>query len=130
MAKLRVLVVDDDDMVRAQLSSLLSSAQHMVHSLPSAIGVTRAVVANRIDVVVIDVSMPTLSGDKLATLLRQNPRCKDLGVVLISGRPIEELESLAQEVAADAVVTKSEARTRFIQAVEFAARLRGRSGTP
>ena len=59
MAKLRVLVVDDDDMVRAQLSSLLASAQHVVHSLPSAIGVTRAVVANRIDVVVIDVAMPT-----------------------------------------------------------------------
>ncbi|MET0287163.1 MAG: response regulator [Polyangiales bacterium] len=128
MAKLRVLVVDDDDMVRAQLSALLASAQHVVHSLPSAIGVTRVVVANRIDVVVIDVSMPTLSGDKLATLLRQNPRCKDLGVVLISGRAIEELESLAHEVAADAVVTKSEARSKFIPAVEYAARLRGRTG--
>jgi CheY-like chemotaxis protein len=87
--------------------------------------VTRAVVANCIDVVVIDVSMPTLSGDKLATLLRQNPRCKDLGVVLISGRAIGELERLAQEVEADAVVTKVEARTRFLPAVEFAARLRG-----
>jgi CheY-like chemotaxis protein len=100
----------------------------VVHSLPSAIGVTRAVVANCIDVVVIDVSMPTLSGDKLATLLRQNPRCKDLGVVLISGRAIGELERLAQEVEADAVVTKAEARTRFLPAVEFAARLRGRTG--
>jgi two-component system OmpR family response regulator len=128
MAKLRVLVVDDDDMVRAQLSALLAGAHHVAHSLPSAIGVTRVVVANRIDVVVIDVSMPTLSGDKLATLLRQNPRCKDLGVVLISGRSLEELEALAQEVTADAVVQKSETRTKFIPAVEYAARLRGRTG--
>jgi CheY-like chemotaxis protein len=128
MAKLRVLIVDDDDLVRSQLSTSLTNAQHFVHSLPSAIGVTRAVVQHRIDVVVIDVSMPMLSGDKLTTLLRQNPRCKDLGVVLISGRSREELEALAQEVAADAVVTKAEARSKFIPAVEYAARLRGRRG--
>jgi CheY-like chemotaxis protein len=128
MAKLRVLIVDDDDMVRAQLSSLLVNAQHIVHALPSAIGVTRAVAAHQIDVVAIDVSMPTLSGDKLAALLRQNPRCKDLGVVLISGRPVEELERIATEVAADVVVTKGEAKTRFVAAVEYAARLRGKLG--
>lgn len=128
MAKLRVLIVDDDDMVRAQLSSLLVGAQHIVHALPSAIGVTRAVAAHQIDVVVIDVSMPTLSGDKLAALLRQNPRCKDLGVVLISGRPLEELEIIASECAADAVVSKSESKTKFVNAVEYAARLRGKGG--
>jgi len=128
MPKLRVLVVDDDDMVRTHLASILSTAQHIVHSLPSAIGVTRAVVTHRIDVVAIDVSMPTLSGDKLAQLLRQNPRCKDLGVVLISGRPMEELENIAREVAADAVVTKDKARTDLVRAVEYAAKLRGRRG--
>jgi CheY-like chemotaxis protein len=126
MAKLRVLVVDDDDMVRTHLASLLSSAEHVVHSLPSAIGVTRAVLQHSIDVVTIDIAMPSLSGDKLAALLRQNPRLKNLGVVLISGRPSEELERIASEVSADAVVTKADSRTKFVAAVELAAKRHGK----
>lgn len=126
MRKLRVLVVDDDDVVREFLSSLLSEAGHIVQSLPSAIGVTRAIVQYQIDVVAIDVMMPSLPGDKLAALLRQNPRFKRLGVVLISSRPIEQLKQLAHEVAADAVVAKGDARTDFVAAVVRAAVLHGR----
>jgi CheY-like chemotaxis protein len=124
MAKLRVLIVDDDDMVRAQLGELLRAQHHEVFELPSAIGVTRAVMHSHIDVVVIDIQMPALPGDKLAHVLRENPRFKHLGVVLISGRPAEELDKLAVEVGADAVVTKSEARAKFTAAVESAARYR------
>jgi CheY-like chemotaxis protein len=126
VAKARVLIVDDDDVVRTRLASLLSAAEFVVQSLPSAIGVTRVVVKERIDVVVVDIMMPSLSGDKLAALLRENPRLKDLGVVLVSGRPVEELQSLAQAVGADAVVTKSDVKTKLVAAVEYAARRRQR----
>jgi CheY-like chemotaxis protein len=128
VSKLRVLVVDDDDVVRVQLAGLLSAAQHMVFQLPSAIGVTRAVVQNQIDVVAIDIMMPSLSGDKLTSLLRQNPKLKHLAVILISSRPMAELEQLAADVSADAVVTKANLRQEFVPAVERAAR--ARSGSP
>jgi CheY-like chemotaxis protein len=126
MAKLRVLLVDDDEVVLTLLSSLLNDAQHVVHTLPSAIGVTRALLAHQIDVVAIDITMPSLPGDKLAALLRQNPRLKSLGVVLISSRPADELEAIAKQVAADAVVSKGDARTKLVAAVELAARLHGK----
>jgi two-component system phosphate regulon response regulator PhoB len=129
VAKLRVLVVDDDDVVRTQLAGLLSAAQHLVHQLPSAIGVTRAVMQHHIDVVAIDIMMPSLRGDTLAQLLRQNPKLKNLGVVLISSRPVEELEKLAAEVSADAVVAKAELGHKFVGAVEQAARLRAREAS-
>jgi CheY-like chemotaxis protein len=128
MAKLHVLVVDDDDLVRAQLEGLLSSAEHIVHTLPSAIGVTRAIVQHQIDVVAIDVMMPSLPGDKLAALLRQNPRFKHLGVVLISGRPLAELNRIAAEVSADAVVSKADAKSQFVTAIERAAKARSKGG--
>jgi CheY-like chemotaxis protein len=127
VSKLRVLVVDDDDVVRVQLAGLLSAAQHMVFQLPSAIGVTRAVVQNQVDVVVIDIMMPSLSGDKLTSLLRQNPKLKHLAVILISSRPMSELEQLAVEVSADAVVTKANLRQELVPAVERAARARSGS---
>ncbi len=127
MAKFNVLIVDDDDMVRAQLATLLSSAGYNVHHLPSAIGVTRAVVEHRIDVVVVDIMMPSLPGDKLASLLRQNRRFSELGVVLISGRPAGELEVIAKQVEADGVVTKADLRTKLVPAIEAAAKLRRRT---
>ncbi|HEY6876592.1 MAG TPA: response regulator [Polyangiales bacterium] len=121
MAKLNVLIVDDDDMVRTHLTRLLSFEEHTVHQLPSAIGVTRAVTQHRIDVVVLDIMMPSLPGDKLTAVLRQNPRFRNLGVVLISSRPVEELEVLAKQVEADAVVTKSEVKGKLNAAVRIAA---------
>ena len=124
MRSLRVLIVDDDDVVRTQLGGLLSGAGHAVFELPSAIGVTRIATRQQVDVVIIDIMMPTLSGDKLTQLLRQNPKLKHLGVVLVSSRPVEELERLATEVLADAVVTKGEVRDKLVGAVEQAARLR------
>lgn len=122
MAKLNVLVVDDDDVMRMHLVTLLMRAQHVGFELPSAIGVTRAIIQNRIDVVAIDVMMPTLHGDKIAVLLRQNPRLKQLGVVLISSSPFEELRRIAEAVEADGVVHKGDINTTFVAAVERAAR--------
>jgi CheY-like chemotaxis protein len=126
MAKLSVLIVDDDDLVRTQLAGLLSNAQHLVHQLPSAIGVTRAVVQHQVDVVVVDIAMPALPGDKLAALLRQNPRFDGLGVVLVSGRPVHELEAISRQVDADGVVTKADVKAKLVAAVEAAAQARGK----
>lgn len=126
MDSLNVLIVDDDDLVRAQLRGLLSKAHHVVHELPSAIGVTRSVVQNQIDVVAIDIMMPTLSGDKLAALLRQNPRLSSLGVILISSRPAAELDALSEAVGADGTVNKADLNTKFVSAIEGAARRRRR----
>jgi twitching motility two-component system response regulator PilG len=126
MHKLRVLIVDDDELVCTQLTGLLSDAGHVAHSLPSAIGASRAILHHQIDVVAIDVMMPSLPGDKLAALLRQNPRFKNLGVILISSRPVDELQQLAREVSADAIVTKAALRSDFVGAVARAASLRGR----
>ena len=130
MDKLNVLIVDDDDLVREQLKGLLAQAHHIVHELPSAIGVTRAILQNKIDVVAIDIMMPTLSGDKLAQLLRQNPRLSSLAVILISSRPPEELSQVAKAVGADATVNKADLRAKFVPAIEAAAKRRMRGLGP
>jgi CheY-like chemotaxis protein len=101
-----------------------------VHELPSAIGVTRAILQHKINVVAIDIMMPTLSGDKLAQLLRQNPRLSSLAVILISSRPSEELSQVAKAVGADATVNKADLRAKFVPAIEAAAKRRMRGLGP
>lgn len=124
MSKFRVLVIDDDDVARSLVCSVLEAAGHETFELPSPIGATRLIQEKRVDAVVIDVVMPALSGDRLATLLRGNPRFKNLGVVLVSGNSGVQLEDMAQKVKADAVVTKVEIRAKIAGAVALAIRVR------
>jgi CheY-like chemotaxis protein len=121
---LRVLVIDDDDIAREMLCDALRDAGHHVHDLPSAIGATRAIFDRHIEAVVLDVMMPSINGDKLARLLRQASKGKHLTIILVSSRPVTELNELAQAAQADAVVSKGAARKDLAQTLKRAHALR------
>lgn len=127
---LRVLVIDDDDVAREMLCDALRDAGHHVHDLPSAIGATRAMIDRHIEAVVLDVMMPSINGDKLARLLRQASKGKQLTIILVSSRPVNELNDLAQAAQADAVVSKAAVRKDLAQTLKRAHALRasGRAG--
>ena len=119
-----VLVVDDSELSRSEMMRLLTEDGLVVVGLASPIGATRAILTNAVSVVVIDVLMPGMRGDRLATLFRGNPRLRELGVVLVSGDD-GELSRLSSEVSADAVVSKS-ALHELVPAVRRALRARER----
>lgn len=121
---MRVLVIDDDDIARELLASTLEADGHDVFELPSAIGASREIYRNEIDAVVLDVMMPDINGDKLARLLRGNSRGGALVIVLVSSRPLEELEGLARAAGADAVVAKEHIRKELVAALLRGERLR------
>jgi PleD family two-component response regulator len=102
-----VLVIDDSDIARTRMVDMLTSAGFDVAQLPSPIGATRAILTRRVSVVVVDVLMPGMRGDRLAALFRGNPRFSDIGVVLVSGEANVELDRLLAETGADASVSKS-----------------------
>ncbi len=127
---MRVFVVDDDDIARELLASTLRKAGHIVLELSSAIGVTREIVTHNPDVIVLDLMMPSLDGDKLTRIVRSHSAGKALGIVLVSSRPLEELEETAIAVDADAVVNKRAIRDQLSAAVERAhQRASGRTHT-
>jgi DNA-binding response OmpR family regulator len=125
---MKVLVVDDDAIARELLSSELTQAGYEAFSLPSPIGVTRYIQEQDIDVVIIDVVMPSLRGDRLAKLLRGNPKFEKLVVILVSGESEVELQQLASAVGADAVVNKGKIRGVLARTVGAATRARATKG--
>jgi CheY-like chemotaxis protein len=118
MAKHNVLIIDDRDEAREFMSRLLTEAGFEVFEQGSPIGATRVIIRHGIRVVVIDVNMPAMRGDKLAQLFRENPRFQNLGLVLVSGEQEEELQRIGQEVGADAVVTKASMTTALAAEVQ------------
>ena len=126
----RILLIDDDDVARELLLSLLVAAGHQVWELPSPIGATRIILSEQIEVVILDIFMPQMNGDKSAKMLRENPRMQGLGIILVSSCSEAELRTLAERVGADAIVSKADARSRLTQEVGRVLRTRTRSKAP
>jgi CheY-like chemotaxis protein len=118
---IHVLVIDDDEIAREFLCEVLRRFGFIVDDMPSTIGVTNKIVRDRYQVVVLDVMMPAIRGDKLAGLLRKNPHLQGLGVVMVSGAPPAELAQLASEIDPADVINKADARTKLPAAVLRAA---------
>jgi DNA-binding NtrC family response regulator len=107
VAKPNVLVIDDCEIARAEMVQRLGRSGFKVSNLASPIGATRVIVDQAIDVVVIDVQMPSIRGDRLAALFKGNPRFVRLGVILVTGGSEAELEELRQVAKADAILSKA-----------------------
>ena len=117
---MNVLIIDDSEVARELMSHSLHQHGHRVVAMPSPIGVTRTIQRESIDVVVIDVNLPTINGDRLAMLFRKQNRMDRVGLVLVSGLDYQTLEKLGKDSEADAVVTKPEVTDKLPFAVMHA----------
>jgi DNA-binding response OmpR family regulator len=119
---MKVLIIDDDDIIRAVLSDTLVEAGFETCQLPSPIGATKKIIHEGVNVVVLDVMMPEVSGDKLAKMLRGNAKMGRVGIVLVSSLKANELRRLQTESGADAVVEKERMHEDLVPAVRKASR--------
>jgi PleD family two-component response regulator len=117
---MKVLIVHDDELARALLVEILEKLGHDVHELSSPIGATSVMLKEKVDVVVLEMMMSSLNGDKLAKLMKGSPQLRRVGVVLVSATEDQSMRDLAKAAGA-AFVGKSQLRTRLGDAVVRAA---------
>jgi CheY-like chemotaxis protein len=113
-----VLVIDDNEIALAAIRTLLEAAGVAVECLPTAIGATQAILRHGIRVVVADLNMPAITGSSLVTMLRKNPRLRDVSVVLISGDPPDSLTLVAAQVGAAGSVSKQDMHQALVPMVQ------------
>lgn len=110
----KILVVDDDPIILEVVRDRLASAGHDVHVRDAALGTTQWVAEHAPDFVLLDVSMPALSGRELGQLLKRGTSTRNAGVILFSGLPPEELEQVVRVSGALGGISKSDSEERFI----------------
>jgi CheY-like chemotaxis protein len=114
----RVLVVDDDPNLRQLVTVRLQKAGHRVVAADSA-DEALAVVGERgaPDVVVLDVTMPGMSGLELLPVMRAIEGCSDLPAIFLSGR-VEQHDIEAGRALGATYLTKPFSANALCNAVE------------
>ncbi|HEX7776177.1 MAG TPA: response regulator, partial [Parvibaculum sp.] len=103
----RVLVVDDSLTVRELERKLLDHRGYEVEVSIDGMDGWNAVRNGHFDLVVTDVDMPRMNGIELVSLIRQEPRLKNLPVMIVSYKDREEDRTRGLEAGADYYLAKS-----------------------
>ena len=132
MSAVRILIVDDDPTIRSVLGRWLTAAElGEVHQAGDGSEGLEVLSETEVDLVLLDINMPIVGGIEMLTVLRADPKLKDLEVVIISSvgstdeireamrlkiadyirKPLDRDKSMARITAAvDRIVEKRRAR--------------------
>jgi PAS domain S-box-containing protein len=103
----RVLLVDDDDLVRAHVANLLEQSGYRVGEAASGEEALRALRGGDYQIVITDWKMPGMSGLELCRELRSGIDNRDLYVVMLTMSDRQQDGDLCRAAGADAYVLKS-----------------------
>jgi CheY-like chemotaxis protein len=117
MTKKKIVVVDDSVICLELARLALEPRGHQVLPLDSPFGLTKVLNEMRPDLVLIDVNMPALQGDKVAAIVLKY-RESQCPVVFLSDRPARELSALAASCGANGYINKTDDLDALADAVE------------
>lgn len=113
-----ILIIDDDPVVLTMAQDFLEEAGYRVSIAEDAIYSNDIIYGiDPPDLILMDVMMPLMSGDKKVRALKRRDRSSTIPVLLISGKDETELQRLASEVGADGYLTKPFNAGRLIDTV-------------
>jgi len=104
----KILVVDDSPLVLAMASDALKSAGFDVFTATNGIEANSYIfsTSNRPDLIILDIMMPLLDGNKKAKILKEKDFSKDIPILFISSKSEDELVKLVEEAGADGYICK------------------------
>jgi DNA-binding response OmpR family regulator len=118
--KCRVLIVDDDEIVRAQLRRLLKRAHFDVQVARSADEALHVLEALRFHILLTDVQMPAMDGLELCRKLRTGSLAPDLYIMVLTVRGTESDTLLSLVAGADDHIVKGSSNEAVLERMEFA----------
>jgi DNA-binding response OmpR family regulator len=123
-----VLVVDDDPVARTLITDWLTEAGHRVSSADSGTAMLKQLLTRPAAVVLLDVGMPGMTGDRLPQILAKSLEPPLPRVVLLSALSEAELRVLVRKSGAAGHLSKTCTRAQLLAMVEAQARYFADSG--
>lgn len=117
MEKQKVLIVDDSLLILEIYKNILESEGFEVVTSNTPFGTVSLIASEKPNIVLLDVFMPGLSGDRLVTVVRKDKNLNNTKLLLFSDRPAEELQSITTSCNADGFIRKSRDHIEVAQSV-------------
>jgi DNA-binding response OmpR family regulator len=108
MEKKRILIVDDDEIILKKMKEVLTREGYSVFTSDQSLGTSQKVSTIKPNLVIMDVMMPGLAGDRICKILKDSYIGKDMKIILYSAKDQDELEKLAERAEADDFLKKSD----------------------
>ena len=114
----RILVVDDDLRTLKLVGLILDQRGYDVIAARSGAEGLEKALAQRPDLIILDVMMPELTGYEVAHRLRSDPLTTDVPILMLTARAQLEDRMIGFESGADDYVTKPVRRRKLVSRVE------------
>lgn len=104
----KILIIDDSPLVLAMASDALKAAGFDVFTATNGIEANSYIFStnNRPDLIILDIMMPLLDGNKKAKILKEKDFSKDIPILFISSKTEAELSKLVDESGVDGYICK------------------------
>lgn len=116
--KKRIVLAEDEPHIVESLTFLLERAGFDVASEANGRQALETVLADRPDVLVLDVMLPGLDGYEILRQLRADGRTENLPVLMLTAKGQREDRETALDCGADLFITKPFANAEIIDAVK------------
>ena len=99
----KIMIIEDDIMIREELTSLLTNSMYEVVALENFEHVVEDILKNKVDLVLLDINLPGLNGEIVLSNLRKR---SNIPVIMVTSRNTEADEILSMSYGADDYITK------------------------
>ncbi len=116
----KILIVDDDELVLIAIQELLTPLGFSVTPLSSGPEALEKVSNHQFDLVILDVSMPEMTGFEVCQRVRQMDSYSETPILMLTARSGEEDKQRGMEAGANLYLPKPISPKRLIALVEEA----------
>ena len=114
----RVLLVDDEpSIIKVVGKGLEAAGYEVLTALNGRDGLMKAQLG-RLDVIVLDLMMPQMSGFEICAALKRDPNCRHIPVIIFTGKGQDMDEKLCRELGAAAYISKPNTSKALVELIE------------
>jgi DNA-binding response OmpR family regulator len=117
MAKKKILAVDDDATALGALRQILVQKGYEVSTAPNGHDALTALKAGQFDLVILDVSMPGLTGYDVCRKIREDPKTQDVPVIFLTAKGMLVDMTEGEDAGSDLYLIKPVLATKLLNMV-------------
>ena len=119
MTKQKILIIDDSELVLIMAKDALLGAGYDVFTATNGIEANSYIFStnSRPDLIILDIMMPLLDGNKKAKILKEKDFTKEIPIMFISSKTEDELAKLVEESGVNGYICKPFSASSIVNSV-------------